>query len=88
MNAAPGSLLESAVDMERLVRAASREGGLQAVILRLGMFYCHDSAQTRSLVNAARRGLMPIIGSGEAYWSLYPRGRRGRGGGGAVEEGV
>jgi nucleoside-diphosphate-sugar epimerase len=65
----PGGVLESAMDMERMVLKAAHDDGLPAVILRLGMFYSHDSASTRQIVGATRRGIMPIIGKGDAYWS-------------------
>jgi nucleoside-diphosphate-sugar epimerase len=65
----PGGILQSAVDMEQIVRRAAQEQGLPAAILRLGMFYCHDSPQTRSILESTRRGMFPVIGSGEAYWS-------------------
>ena len=67
--AQPGGILQSAVDMEQIVRRAAQEQGLPAAILRLGMFYCYDSAQTRSILDSARRGAFPVIGNGEAYWS-------------------
>ncbi len=66
---APGGILQSAVDMEQLVTGAAKEQGLPAVVLRLGMFYCSDSVQTRAILASARRGQFPIIGRGENYWS-------------------
>jgi nucleoside-diphosphate-sugar epimerase len=63
--APPGSVLESALEMERLVA----QSALPAVVLRFGLFYCHDSAQTRAIFVSARRGQFPIIGDGRAFWS-------------------
>ncbi len=65
-----GGILQSAVDMEQIVETATRERGLPATILRFGSFYCYDSAQTQAMLDAARRGMLPIIGDGGAYWSM------------------
>jgi len=62
--------VRSAVVMERLVAEAASSSGLPAVTLRFGMFYAPDSVQTRRLAGAARRGMLPIIGPGTAWWNL------------------
>ena len=65
----PGGILQSAIEMEHLVAKAATEQGLPALVLRLGMFYCYDSAQTRAILDSARRGQFPVIGSGQPFWS-------------------
>ncbi len=69
VNAEPGGILQSAVEMEQIVARAAQEHGLPAVVLRLGTFYCYDSAHTRAILGSARRGQFPIIGSGRPFWS-------------------
>jgi nucleoside-diphosphate-sugar epimerase len=69
IDAQPGGVLQSAVDMEGIVQAAVRAHGLPAVTLRCGSFYSHDSAQTRTMFDALRKGIFPIIGGGACYWS-------------------
>lgn len=64
------AMLESAVEMERQVFEASRRHGLPAAILRFGMFYAPDSQQTRGMIEAARRRMLPLIGAGDAWWNL------------------
>lgn len=62
-------VVASAVDLEGIVRSAA-DRGLPAVVLRCGMFYAHDSAQTRDMLTAVRKGFMPIVGPGTAYWNV------------------
>jgi nucleoside-diphosphate-sugar epimerase len=69
VNTQPGGILQSALEMEQIVAAAVLAQGLPAVVLRLGAFYCFDSVQTRALLDSARRGQLPIIGSGQPFWS-------------------
>jgi nucleoside-diphosphate-sugar epimerase len=69
VSAEPGSILHSALEMEQIVAQASKEHGLPAAVLRFGLFYCCDSAHTRSILESARRGQFPIMGSGDNYWS-------------------
>lgn len=44
-------------------------GGGTGVVLRFGLFYCADSAQTRDMAAMARRGWLPMPGRGDAYQS-------------------
>ncbi len=69
VHAEPGSIVHSALEMEQIVARAAQDQGLPAAVLRCGMFYCHDSVQTRAILDLARRGQFPIIGSGDNYWS-------------------
>ena len=62
-------IVQSAVDMEMVVRQAENEG-LPATILRFGTFYSHDSAQTQAIFQAVKKGLFPVIGDGNVYWNL------------------
>jgi nucleoside-diphosphate-sugar epimerase len=62
-------ILQSAVDMEGIVRRAGKEG-LPATILRFGRFYSHDSAHTQALFGMVKRGRFPVIGKGDFYWHL------------------
>jgi 2-alkyl-3-oxoalkanoate reductase len=65
-----GGVLQSALDMERIVADAARERQLPAVVLRFGMFYAHDSVQTRGMLDMISRGRFPVIGGGRVWWSL------------------
>lgn len=65
----PG-ILKSAFDMERIVRDAQRSRALPAAILRCGMFYAHDSAQTRLVLDMTEKGQAPVVGEGKAWWNL------------------
>ncbi len=64
----PPSNLRSAVDAERYVLTAYDEFGLPGVILRGATFYGPDAWHTRSMINAIKHRMMPILGSGEQYW--------------------
>ena len=64
------SILQSAVDMERIVRDAGSKHNLPGIILRFGAFYCHDSVQTQRMFEMARRGRLPLLGSGKSFWNI------------------
>lgn len=55
---------ESAVDVERLVRRASDDYGIDASILRFGWFYGPASGQTEQIAKNLLSGDLPIIGRG------------------------
>lgn len=57
---------EAAIRMESMVRAAN----LPTMILRGGIFYHAESLQTRALIDAVRRRLLPVFGSGRNIVSL------------------
>jgi nucleoside-diphosphate-sugar epimerase len=63
------SIIQSAVDMEQIVREAVAKRDLPAILLRNGSFYCHDSGQTRAMFEMTRTGSYPVIGEGEFYWN-------------------
>lgn len=62
-------ILESAADMERIVRDAAARG-LPEVILRCGTFYGPDAAHTRAMIAAVKKGFFPVVGDGTARWNL------------------
>jgi nucleoside-diphosphate-sugar epimerase len=64
------SLVQSAVDTEAIAREAGTSEGFTTVILRGGAFYDCDSAHTRMLAEGLRKRAMPIIGRGDAVWSV------------------
>lgn len=64
------SLVRSAVDAEAIAREAGAAEGFTTAILRGGAFYDCDSAHTRMLADGIRKRAMPIIGRGDAVWSL------------------
>lgn len=63
-------VLQSASEMEQMVREAVAGRGLPGVVLRFGSFYSHDSKQTVSMLKAVRRGFFPLLGDGSAYWNM------------------
>jgi nucleoside-diphosphate-sugar epimerase len=62
-------ILQSAVDMERIVQQAAGEG-LPVTVLRFGNFYSHDSAHTTGMFQMVKKRFFPVIGDGDFYWSL------------------
>jgi len=65
--ARPGGVLQSAVDMEDIVRRAVAEENLPAVTLRFGAFYSYDSGQTRSMFETICAGQYTVPAGGNAY---------------------
>lgn len=66
----PDRLSQSALDGEEIALAAGAKYGFAPIILRCGRFYSADAYHTRYLRDAIRRRLLPILGSGQARWSL------------------
>jgi nucleoside-diphosphate-sugar epimerase len=66
----PDAITQSAVDGEQTAQGVAAEHGFAAAILRCGWFYAADSAHTRSFVDGLRARKFPIIGTGNAVWSL------------------
>jgi 2-alkyl-3-oxoalkanoate reductase len=64
------SLVQSSVDAEAIAREAGLSEGISTAILRGGAFYDCDSAHTRMLAQGIRKRAMPIIGPGDAVWSV------------------
>jgi nucleoside-diphosphate-sugar epimerase len=64
------SIIQSAVDMEQLVRDVMIERDLPAILLRNGSFYCYDSAQTQAMFELTKAGAYPVMGDGEVYWNI------------------
>lgn len=63
-------LYTSAIEMERTVWQSHGLEGLSTVILRGGWFYGPTAIHTQQLFGALRKGMMPVMGSGENHWSL------------------
>jgi 2-alkyl-3-oxoalkanoate reductase len=64
------AVLRSAVDMEQIIQNKVEREQLPAVILRFGMFYCHDAAHTQGMFAGVRKSAYPVIGSGDNYWNI------------------
>lgn len=62
--------LSSAIEMERLVWQSHGLDRLSTVILRGGSFYDPRANHTRRMFDGLRRGLLPLAGNGDNYWSL------------------
>jgi nucleoside-diphosphate-sugar epimerase len=67
---APDFVTQSAVDGEQIARAAGAKAGFRVGVLRCGMFYAPDAAHTRDMAERLRKRALPIIGRGDAVWSL------------------
>jgi nucleoside-diphosphate-sugar epimerase len=65
----PG-ILESALEMERLVRDAVGRERLPAAILRCGAFYSADSHLTRTMVDSIREGGARTVGGAGPIFNL------------------
>jgi nucleoside-diphosphate-sugar epimerase len=66
----PDSLVQSCVDAEAIARDSGSAEGFTTAILRGGAFYDCDSAHIRMLAEGIRKRAMPIIGRGDAVWSV------------------
>ena len=64
----PSKNLCSAVDGEQMTLAAYGEFGLPGMILRGATFYGPEVWSTRSLIAGIKRGLAPVVGTGDQYW--------------------
>jgi nucleoside-diphosphate-sugar epimerase len=60
----PDRSTESALDAERILADAAKEGGFESVALRGGWFYAHDTAHTRMYGEGLLDRSIPIIGRG------------------------
>jgi nucleoside-diphosphate-sugar epimerase len=65
----PGDVLQSTADLEGIVMAAREKDRLAAVLLRLGMFYSADPAQTRGRVEAIQSRSFHKNGDGSNFWN-------------------
>jgi nucleoside-diphosphate-sugar epimerase len=66
----PDPLTQSAADGEQIAREIGARRGLAVGILRCGLFCAPDAASTRMFGEALRRRRLPIVGRGDARWSL------------------
>jgi 2-alkyl-3-oxoalkanoate reductase len=64
------AVTESAATAERIALSSGQEYGFTATILRGGWFYAPDAWHTQWFADALRKRMMPIVGSGDAYWSI------------------
>jgi nucleoside-diphosphate-sugar epimerase len=65
-----GGVLQSALDMEHIVKNAAARDHLPAITLRFGVFYGPDAAHTQSLFEQVERGRGAILGDGENWWNM------------------
>ena len=63
-------ITQSAADMETIAREAGEKNGFHVAILRCGNFYAGDAAHTRYFGKLLAARKLPIIGKGDAVWSL------------------
>lgn len=66
---AHSSLMDSAIDAERIVQKAINLG-MSGCFLRAASVYSADSAQTKAIVHALKTGMPLLVGSGHNYWSF------------------
>ena len=66
----PDRVLASSLEGETIAREAGERHGFQSAILRCGLFYASDAAHIRSFGEGLLRRRMPLIGRGDATWSL------------------
>lgn len=62
---APGILVRSALDGERIAQELGAARGLPVGVLRCGVFYAADAGHTIGMAAALRRRQLPIIGPGD-----------------------
>jgi nucleoside-diphosphate-sugar epimerase len=62
--------MRGTIEGERLTREAGAKHGFVAAVLRCGWFYAHDAAHTRFMGAQLARRRMPVIGRGDAAWSM------------------
>ncbi len=66
----PDSVTQSAATAERIATNASGEYGFTTTVIRGGWFYAPDAHHTLSFGDALRKRMLPVIGDGEARWSI------------------
>jgi 2-alkyl-3-oxoalkanoate reductase len=66
----PDEVIRSAVEAGQMALEAAEKHGFTTTVLRGGWFYGPDAWHTRSFGEAFRKRMLPIVGSGEAYWSI------------------
>src|SRR4051812_33698576 len=64
----PARYNESTLEAERAATMFTRRGG-RGVILRFAYFYGADGFATREMIEMARKGISPVVGSPNAYYS-------------------
>lgn len=66
----PDHVTQSAADGERITFDAAAQHGFTPTVLRGGWFYAPDAWHTRTFGESLRKRMLPVVGSGEACWSL------------------
>lgn len=60
----------SAANAEAFIQERARAGGFAAAILRFGWYYGADVPHTLLFRSLIKRGLLPMVGRGDSYWSV------------------
>ncbi len=60
----------SAYDSEQITQEAGAAYGFSTAILRCGWFYGADAGHTRFFGQGLKKGRLPVIGDGQALWSV------------------
>ncbi|HEY3413440.1 MAG TPA: NAD(P)-dependent oxidoreductase [Armatimonadota bacterium] len=63
------TLMDSAIDAERIVQKALNQG-MPGCLLRAATVYSADSTQTKAIVHGLKTGMPILIGSGRNFWSF------------------
>ncbi len=66
----PDPRIQSAIDAENTAQHMARRYGFNTSTLRCGWFYGSDAAHTKQFGEGISKRMIPIIGSGDAIWSL------------------
>lgn len=66
----PDRATRSALTGEEILREVAKDGSLEATVLRCGSFYGPESAQTRMLGELLAKRRLPVVGQGDARWSM------------------
>lgn len=64
------SVLQSAIDAEKITAESGKGLGFEAAILRCGFFYSADSFHTKLYADYLKRGRMAVNDGGKAKWSM------------------
>lgn len=66
----PDNITRSMLEGEQIARGASEKFGFKLSVLRCGLFYSSDASHTRLFGDYLLRRRLPVIGKGDAVWSL------------------
>ncbi len=68
--AQPDPISRSAFDGENIAGEAGEKHGFHVAVLRCGWFYGADAAHTKFFAESLKARRLPIIGKGDAVWSI------------------